>query len=288
MASRNLITQLSRNIGVGVVRILQEAFRDGMENDMRFGSLIAGQSVQSRITPPTTTQKHALGARIATWDGRVFRYAKAGGTLNPDLGAMCNDQQHVAYTTIAASAILGATTVVVDVQSGDGTATNGVIGVNELEKGYIVIFPHSSNTFTRQILSNTVTAAAGEMTLVLDEGIPAAITVDVDHGECMASPYRNVQTTSAATTSVVGMPTYVATVGQYLWLQTYGPCWIAPQGEVSTGNNDRQVVFRHDGSIDQHDSTDANVAMGQHAGFVITNANGGGQGAAFIMLQISI
>lgn len=226
---------------------------------------------------------------MTTRDGRVFYYAKAGATLNPDLGCMPNDEQEVAYTTIAAAAVLGATSIVIDVGAADGIAGDGVIAVNALVNGYVVVFPHSSNSFVRLITANTVVAGGGgECTLTLLNGIPAALDAgDVDHGELMASPYADVRALATNTTSVLGVPSWAATVGQFLWIQTWGVCWIAPQGSVSVGNNHRQVVFRHDGSIDDHDSADANVAQGQHAGFVLKQARGGGQGAPFVMLQIS-
>ena len=217
---------------------------------------------------------------------KEFVYAKAGGTLNTDLGAKCALRQSVAYATVAASALIHATSVVIDVGGADGDGS-GNIAVDELEGGEIVFFPHSQNSFTRGITSNTVVSGGGEMTVGLDSPIPVALTVDVDHGECMASPYSDVQTLTDTKSSVMGMPTVAATVGQYLWLQVSGLTWVAPQGAVSTGNNDRQVVFRHDGSIDQHDNSDANVKFGQHAGVIAQNARGDGQGAAFIFLQIA-
>lgn len=252
-----------------------------------YGALIAGQSVQELDTVPTTTQKHDLGSRMVTVDGDVYRYFMAGGTLNSDLGAVPQYTQEVGYNTIAASAIVGAKTIAVDMGASDGIAENGVIAVNYLKGGRLLVFPHSENSFTRRIIANTVTTGAGEMTLTLDTGIPHAITVDVDHMECMASPYKNVITSTSGQKSVVVVPTSAMTIGMYGWGQTWGICWLAPQGAVATGTNDRQVVFRHDSSVDQHDSDDANVELAQHAGFILKDIRGGGQGAPFIMLQIS-
>lgn len=219
---------------------------------------------------------------------KTFVRAKSGGITNTDLGVKNLLTQAVAYATIAAAAAINATEIVIDVAATDGPAADGVIAADYLVGGEVVVFPHSSNTFTRTIMGNTVVASGGgEMTLTLDSPIPVALDAgDVDHGECMASPYASVGTAAGNTSSVMGMATCLAASGKYLWLQTGGPCWIAPQGEVSVGNNNRQVVFRHDGSIDELDYSDANVAKGQHAGYVIANAADGGQGAAFIMLQI--
>lgn len=235
-----------------------------------------------------TAKRYSLGARLVTGDGRVFRYAKAGATLNTDLGCKSYNQQHIGITYVAVATVVGALTVVLDVQGTDGDGGDGKIAADELVGGYIVIFPHSENSINRMIVGNTATTGAGEMTITLDDPLPVALVADSAHGECMASPYLDVRSTGETTSSIVGVPCVPATAGNYLWIQTWGPVWIAPQGEVSVGTNNRQVVFRHDGSIDEYDATDANTIKAQHAGFVLQNARGGGQGAAFIMLQISI
>jgi len=231
-----------------------------------------------------TTAINEIGTRYRM-DDRVFHYAKAGGTLNCDLGCAPYNTQCVAYATIADDAVIGATKIVIDVAGSDGAAGDGVIAKDELFGGYIVIFPHSENSINRRIIGNTA-VDTDEMTVELDAGIPVALDTDNDHAECIASPYSDVRTDGTITKSVVGVPVVAATSGKYLWIQTWGPIWIAPQTDVSTGNNDRQVVFRHDGSLDEHDYSDAAITKAQHAGFVLANASGGGQGAAFIMLQI--
>ena len=217
---------------------------------------------------------------------KKFVYALSAGITNTDLGVKTSLAQAVAYNTVAASADAGVKEVTVDVAASDGDGS-GNIAADSLVGGEIVFFPHSSNTFTRTITSNTVVAGGGEMTVGLDSPTPVAIVVDVTHSECMASPYAGVKTATDNTSSVMGIATLLAASGKYLWLQVAGPCWIAPQGEVSVGNNNRNVVFRHDGSIDEYDASDANTIKAQHAGYVIANAIGGGQGAAFIMLQIA-
>lgn len=246
---------------------------------------VTGKLHTSEFYAMHTEQKHEIGMRYRM-DDRVFHYAKAGATLNCDLGCSPYNQQIIAYTTIAEDAIIGDTKIVIDVKITDGNAGNGEVAKDALFGGYIVIFPHDQNAISRRIIGNTATTGAGEMTIELDAGIPVALSANNDNAECMASPYADVRTDGSTKKSVIGIPMVAATADKYLWLQTWGPCWVAPQGAVSTGENDRQVVFRHDGSLDQHDSTDDAVKFGQHAGFVLCNARGDGQGAAFIMLQI--
>lgn len=248
-------------------------------------NIVDGKLHTSEFYAMHTEQKHEIGLRYRM-DDRVFHYAKAGATLNCDLGCSPYNQQIIAYTSIAADAIIGATKIVIDIQVTDGNDGDGKIAKDALFGGNIVIFPHDENSISRRIVGNTATTGAGEMTVELDAGIPVALDADNDHGECMASPYADVRSDASDKKSIIGIPMVAATEGKYLWIQTWGPVWIAPQGAVSTGGNDRQVVFRHDGSVDQHDYNDAYTRLAQHAGFVLCNARGGGQGAAFIMLQI--
>jgi len=257
----------------------------------RIATQILGERLDGRpkqgIYEASDHQNYVLGSRLQLGD-RVFRYAKAGGTLNCDLLAVPGYEQLVAFTTIAANAVAGASSVVIDVAATDGPNGDGEIAANLLAGGYLVVFPGSNNSFVRGIVTNTaVPAGGGEMTLRLSEPIPVALTADTMHGECMASPYLDILTGNYPQRGKVGVPTVAATDGQFLWIQTWGPCWIAPQAEVGDEDHDQQVVARHDGSLDEHDYSDTYTTKAQHVGFVLTSAKGGGQGAPFIFLQIA-
>ena len=252
------------------------------------GGLLGG-STGHRLWEASTTKSYELGTRLTTPDGRVFKYAKAGATLVPNFGCQNYNTQCVAYANIAHVVAQYSKTITLDVAVTDGAAGDGAIAKNELRGGYFIIFPHDDNAINGMILTNTAIAAGGgEMTITVDIEMPTALTVDTDDIELMASPYEDVRSTNSDTKSIVGVPSVPATVGQYCWLQTWGPCWISPQAGAGAGAHDRQVVFRHDGSLDEHDYSDAYTAKQQHAGFVLANAAGAGQGAPFIMLQISI
>uniref|UniRef100_A0A6M3ILW9 Uncharacterized protein n=1 Tax=viral metagenome TaxID=1070528 RepID=A0A6M3ILW9_9ZZZZ len=234
-----------------------------------------------------TLQKYPLGTKFVDGD-RVFKYGKFMGTMNPDLACKDTQPQTVAYATIAAAALQYATTMVVDVAATDGIAGNAVIAVDSLAGGYCVVFDASSKAFTRYITSNTVTAAAAEMTIVVSDPIPVALIADTDHIECMANPYGYLTaSTSNAYGAFMGMPQLVYTSGQWGWIQTWGPTWIAPQAAVGSGSNVRTCIFRHDGSIDELDYADAYNSKGQIAGYVMSHAQAGTQGAPFVFLQIS-
>ena len=255
------------------------------------GSIIAPAvsltGVRQDYDEASDTQNYNIGSRMVT-DDRVFHYGIAGNTLNTGLGAFNALTQHVSFALVAIAAS-GAYSLVVTVGAGDGVAANGNIALNELVNGYIVIFPADmSEVINRRIVGNTAVTGGGAMTVTLDRPLSGAL-VGTDHAEIMASPYLNVQTATPSfpTHSVVGMPPIAATVGQYLWLQTWGPVWITPQAAVSVGVLNRRVYFREDGSIDENTPGAPDYADAQLAGYVLPNAPGGGQGAPFIQLQLA-
>jgi hypothetical protein len=268
-----------------VIEMLPHVGIQHVNYDRIFGELLSGGTEQD-IDAASDTQNYPLGTKRETPDGEEYFYGKAGGTINTDMACWAQNPQHIAYTTIAASALISATSIKIDVGASDGVAANGAIAANELVGGRIVVFPPSDNTFVRTITGNTVVAAdGGEMTLTLNKPIPVAITVDVHHCEVMASPYLDVRTgNSGGIKPFLGAGTVAATVGQFFWILKKGWTWLAPQAEVGVGDHDNEIVFRHDGSVDEHDYSDAYNTKAQHAGFVLTRAAAGTQGAPFIAL----
>jgi hypothetical protein len=290
---RNLAT-MDRDIFQGLGRLVQEAFAHGITNDMLFGGLESGQTTVQGVQTQQATKNCSIGSRLVTFDGRVYRYSRTNDTtvLNSDLLAQAVTAQHMGYTTIAAAALAGASTVVVDFGASDGAAGDGVLAANELENGYLLVFPHSENSFTRLITANTAVAAGGgECTLTLNKPLPVALTVDTDHCEAICSPYWRIKasTTGDVNKAFIGLPSVAAAANYYSWLQTWGPCWAAPQANVGSAAHSTQVVARYDGSIQVHDNSDTAVDgdLQQHIGFVMSRGAGAAQGAPFIMLQIS-
>lgn len=252
-----------------------------VEGDGGYGNL-----AMPDLSVADSIQQYPFGTKYVDGD-RVFKYSKFMGTMNPDLGCKDTQPQAVAYATVAADAAQYATTIVLDVAATDGIAGNGVIAVNSLAGGYCVVFDASSKAFTRQIASNTVTAGAAEMTITVTDPIPVALIGDTDHIELMANPYSYLTaSTSNAYGAFMGLPQLVYTSGQYGWVQNWGPTWVAPQAAVGAGANNRLCIFRHDGSIDELDYSDAYNANGQIAGYVMSHAQAGTQGAPFVWLTI--
>lgn len=235
-------------------------------------------------------QRYPIGLKYPISDPldlRGFRYGQAGNTQIPDVGSHIALTQHVSWAVVADTPV-GSRTVVVTVGGGDGAAHNGAIAADELRGGYCVLTPHTANhTMHRMIRGNTaVLAPGGAMTITLDRPTDYILEL-VSHVEIMANPYLLLQQGNFPRQPVMGLPMVGATVNQFLWYQTWGPTWVAPQALVGVGAHNVEVVFRHDGSLDIHNPTDAMLQYQQHAGFVMTIPNGVGQAAPFIFLQIT-
>jgi hypothetical protein len=229
-------------------------------------------------------QQYPIGTKYVE-DGKVYRYCAFKATMATSLGAKNGNTQAVAYATVAASTDQYATRIVVDVGATDGRAGDGVIAADELAGGEILIFDATGYNFVITITSNTaVTTGGDEMTVDLLNPIPTALIADTDHVELMHNPYSYVNTTNER--PVVGMPYLAYTTGQYGWVQTWGICWVAPQAAVGVGSNNLLCVFRHDGSIDELDYSDAYNSQGVIAGYVVCRTDAT-QAAPFIMLQLA-
>jgi len=255
-----------------------------VENQVGLGNLS-----HPNIAVPDSSQSYPLGTKFIDGD-KVFKYCAFKATVNPDLGAKNGQPQAVAYATVADDTAQYATSLVVDVGSSDGISGDGEVAENALAGGEILIFDASASTgsIKRTIVSNTaVDSGGGECTITVIDPIPVALVGDTDHAEIMASPYSYVNTENEK--PVVGVPLLAYTSGQYGWVQTWGPSWVAPQAEVGVGSNNRICVFRHDGSIDELDYSDSYNSQGQIAGYVmsIPQAGAGSQAAPFIFLTIS-
>jgi len=224
-------------------------------------------------------------------DERVFHYAKAGNVLDCGLGARHGFQQDIGLSAIAADAVAGEYNIIVTVAGGDGRRLGGTILLNELVGGNIVIFTADmTTTMNRRVVANTaVVGAGGPMTVTLDRPLSVNLALATDHAEIIASRYLDVLGGLGGTDRqmVVGMPPIAATLGQYLWLQTWGPCWITPAVGHFATQESSLAMFRANGSISEFDETDPVAGTQQIAGTVITPGIGGGQGAPFINLMIA-
>jgi hypothetical protein len=223
-----------------------------------------------------------LGDRVVLPDGRVFRYAKAGGDINCDYGCKFYEDEVETYRTVYTSGAVGDKSVTVDGSS------HAALTKDELRGGYVIIYHTGGGGYTqfRGIVGNDAAAANADFTIYLDAALDVAITAASTGIEVFYNPWADVRSGNSVGNaySVAGRPARNASSGQYFWVQTWGPIWIAPSESFSTGYN-RGAYFDSDGSIhpavavgslDSSDST-------QYAGFLM---NEGYTTGPLLMLQV--
>ena len=123
------LSAIDRDIGQDWSRIIQEAFKHGIDCNIIQGGLLEGKSEQG-IYEVSDTQNYGIGDRLITPDGRIFHYAKSGGICYTGLGSAFYPDK------VFASKCVGALI---------GTATQIKFGGKTFDKdalkgGYITIF----------------------------------------------------------------------------------------------------------------------------------------------------
>jgi hypothetical protein len=242
------------------------------------------------------TQIYAIGTRRVLSDGRVFRYSKAGNPyVHTEFGAANHYKTDISAVAPAAgtgaSLAAGATTITVTVGGSTGPNGDGTLAVNQLAGGYVVIGNGGSqHPCNRRIVSNAVLASAGPVNIVLEAGIHTAITQGTTYIEVYPNPYAGLIGGAGAGgdgdyQSFLGIPAINATVGQYFWLQTKGPCWITSDSNTGKHANGRVLYFTSNGSV--VGATGTTYADYQPAGYAIDlNASGSVSNSPLVMLQL--
>ncbi len=258
------------------------------------GEILPGQAEQD-VNEASASQRYKIGARKQK-NGRVYHYGMAGGTLNPGMGAFVKDPQTTSQEAITVDAPAGSRQLTLTLDNTDGPTYNGLLPANYLEGGSVVVFA-AAGTFRAGILSNTavtVNTGTAVFTVVLDTPTPVAVVAG-DVAEAQCSIYRNMVANTdtklgSGMSAVVGVPELAATVGQFIWVQTWGLTWVAPHAAVGLAEGENKVVFNGDGSFGQgeeHNSGAKDLGLiGQAAGYVVSRDKGTGQAAPFVMLQL--
>lgn len=212
-------------------------------------------------------QRYIHGTRYMTWDGRVFKYAKSGGVLDNDLGVGSAEDEVQTYAAIDATSpvAIGSTKVIVN------TGTHAALAKNELAGGYVVFY--TANNQFRGLLGNDAADANVDFTIYLDAPTSVLLVAASTGVEVFYNPYSKLLATGAdgnnILTSKLGIPaTKVTATLMNFWLQTWGPCWVAPQlANFQAATYLRAGYWRHDGSIDSAAAT--GVTSTQYAGYFI-------------------
>lgn len=277
--------------GVGYTKHLDETLRAGIYETQV-------PNLAFLYETPSTTQNPdwAVGDRVALGDGRVFRYGRCTNTcLNTMQGLKFYGQEGdgIAYKNLSEAGAVGDTSVKVD--AGD----EGDVDLDELRGGYIIFHTHGEYAdFSRGIVGNTAADSDGYVTIYIDAPLHIATTTSFGTETC-PNPYRFLSYRSAAVsggpggdayTSVAGIPLRKTTAAnQFVWIQTWGPCWINPQGAVgyTVATDRRDLKFTREGSIQKNDANAQDTSSMQRAGFMLTAEDASATGPPLVMLNIS-
>ena len=200
-----------------------------------------------------TTQRYVWGTRGMTWDGKVYKYGRAKGTMHAGYGSV-----NAATVTIAElinsnhtlTIAAGDREVLVTIAAAEGYGA-GAIAEDELV-GAMFVVGHgaAATTETRTVIGNEYVAAAGG-TIMVEVDYPFAIEHTTGFMELPLNAYGYLAKKNNQVASVMGVPNVVATTGQNLWIQTWGLCWCVPGGadaDIASEADNRECVFVGDGS----------------------------------------
>ena len=258
-------------------------------------AMLSGATAQGTRSD-SATQVYPLGMSRRYADGRVFRYVKARTALHTEFGA-----GYAAKTitcAIAPAQASGAGTagqyyVTMSVAGGDGLGGDGVIALNELAGGYVVIGNGTSqHPQNRLILGNTATTGAGVCTLTLDEALSATVSVGVTTIETLMNPYilSDMYATNSAYVTARGLPACELTINHFGFVQTAGPVWITSNSATCDSANDRQIFMTQNGScVSGGDvSYGTNHPIDQFIGNAIDMSGSASSNAPFVMLDLEV
>jgi len=170
------LSAIDRDIGQDWSRIIQEAFKHGIDCNIIQGGLLEGKSEQG-IYEVSDTQNYGIGDRLITPDGRVFRYAKSGGICYTGQGSAF--YQAVAFESNCLAAL-----VKTDKQIKFAGKT---FDKDALKGGYITIYgnpgevplPDNADCPHRLITGNN--ACVGQVITGASKADPCVITIE-GHG----------------------------------------------------------------------------------------------------------
>lgn len=189
------------------------------------------QVAAAGLTSNTSTALHPLGSRVVTPDGRVFRYAKAGGTtLVPGTllqsAAELTNHQNVA----PAAAAIGATSVTVTLGATAATA-------NFYAGGYLIVTVTPGQGYQYLISSHPAADSGATLALTLADPIVVALTTS-SRCDLVANSYSGVVINpTTATSTPVGVAVTPITNAQFGWIQTGGIATILSDGGSTVGTN---------------------------------------------------
>jgi len=254
--------------------------------DIICGELLAG-GVEQELCEVSTTQNYPIGTPRVMPNGDEAIYSKSSGVCWAGRG----NKFHLAMSDGIDFTLLGANQAIGDKQVTFAAATHPAFLKDELKGGLLLISDQDvgsdqdKQVQQRVITGNDASLSGAACTVYFKNGLVRAVTT-ATYAFCMPSPYSSIKFGTDTGTSIAGIPaSYISGSGKFFWLLKKVKMWIAPQDAVGKTAHSREVVFRHDGSLDIHDPTSATAKYQQHAGYIIDN-NNAANGATFVQINL--
>jgi len=222
-----------------------------------------------------TTQRHAVGRRLITDDGRVYRYCLATtGGVDGYHGCMslADDVigEVITVTSPSAAASIGGLSTYI-------TETGFV--KDQLVGAYIFIYDASGGGQFRRVAHNDASLTS-KTKIYVDEPWDQAIA-GTEYAEMFENPWSLCTKTATGKACIIAVPACTAAASYYFWGQTWGPCVVSPGETIVPSGDIRQVVFGSNGAI----FLETTHSDYQTAGFILNYNSDNGP---LLMLQISI
>ena len=226
-----------------------------------------GQSVYKT----SDVQLAELGSRKVVGD-RVFRYAKAAGTLAP-WNCVQTPAANQDSAALGAAAPAGEKAVTI--------TASAAWTKDQKAEGYLYI---TAGTAARlgemyRIKSHAAIGSAADGTVYLYDSIKSALAV-TEYVNVVENIYKDVvQCTAAAENTPVGFAGIAVASGEYFWMPTFGPCTILGSAGATKGD---AIIASATGCIDTVDTTSGEEF--QQLGVLLENATATNASLAFITI----
>jgi len=184
------------------------------------GASMKMRGYDQELWDASSTQKESLGLMRPTEDGRMFRYAKAGGSdLAPGklnfTTQIVSDHTNIA---VAAAAAIGENQVTVTATAGTAIAANG------LRDGYLQVNDATGEAYQYLIGGNTAITASGTTVYIsLVEPIKVALVAGTSEVTLVHNNQYYVVESATEENVATGVPLVVVTTLYFFWNQVWGP-----------------------------------------------------------------
>lgn len=165
----------------------------------------------------STDQRHPLGTMGFTNDGRIYRYANAGGSdLDPGKLAIAVDidsnQEDIAVNTFT----IGETTMTV--------TAGATISANEYDEGFVNITSSTGEGIMYSIKSHDTVSGSGSVVLTLNDVI-AVTAVAGTKVTLVKNKYKDIIVSDGTLADLpVGVSNITISANAFGWIQTGGLC----------------------------------------------------------------